>query len=36
MKITQEIRDTYCEAEVESALADKAREFRELNGEVYL
>ncbi len=35
MKITQEIRDTYGQQDVEAALAEKAREFRELNGEVY-
>jgi phosphomethylpyrimidine synthase len=35
MKITQEIRDTYGQEDVEAALAEKAREFRELNGEVY-
>ena len=33
--ITQEIRDTYGQEDVEAALAEKAREFRELNGEVY-
>src|SRR6266702_2954125 len=35
MKITQEIRDAYGQEDVEAALAEKAREFRELNGEVY-
>jgi phosphomethylpyrimidine synthase len=34
MKITQEIRDAYGE-NAESGLAEKAREFRESNGEVY-
>jgi phosphomethylpyrimidine synthase len=34
MKITQEIRDTYGQ-EVKEAMAEKAREFRESNGEVY-
>ncbi|MFP5209164.1 MAG: phosphomethylpyrimidine synthase ThiC [Acidobacteriota bacterium] len=35
MKITQEIRDIYNQPDVEAALAEKAREFRELNGDVY-
>ena len=34
MKITQEIRETYGQ-DVKEAMADKAREFRESNGEVY-
>jgi hypothetical protein len=39
MKITQEIRDTYGSdpsgQDVQIGLAEKAREFRESNGEVY-
>ena len=35
MKITQEIRDTYGQQDFEAALAEKARKFRDLNGEVY-
>jgi hypothetical protein len=34
MKISQEIRDAYGQ-DVETAMAEKAREFRESNGEVY-